>query len=42
MKPSIVPGLLGNMGSAGLTETTNALMQEKIKEIKEKMDESKK
>lgn len=42
MKPHPLPGILGNMGAAGTTETTNALMQEEIKEVKEKMDENKK
>ncbi|MDM3867558.1 hypothetical protein QF204_05150 [Proteus faecis] len=41
MKPSIVPGLLGGVGSAFTTEATNALMQNKIKEVKEKNSESK-
>ncbi|QIF97761.1 hypothetical protein [Proteus terrae] len=42
MKPYPLPGILGNMGAAGITETTNTLIQEEIKEFKEKMDENKK
>ncbi|MBQ0215523.1 hypothetical protein OSB94_12970 [Proteus vulgaris] len=36
-----LPGILGNIGSAFTTETTNFLMQEKIKEVEEKNSESK-
>ncbi|QIG06540.1 VENN motif pre-toxin domain-containing protein [Proteus sp. ZN5] len=41
MKPHPLPGILGNIGSAFTTETTNFLMQEKIKEVEEKNSESK-
>ncbi|MCO4183007.1 hypothetical protein LG195_19940 [Proteus terrae] len=41
MKPYPLPGILGNIGSAFTTETTNFLMQEKIKEVEEKNSESK-
>ncbi|MCC8367293.1 hypothetical protein J8V57_13615 [Xenorhabdus sp. PB61.4] len=42
MKPSVLPGLGGNAGSAITTEYTNSKVQEGIKHIKEKIDEPKK
>ncbi|NHB90466.1 hypothetical protein [Photorhabdus tasmaniensis] len=42
MKPHPLPGILGNMGAAGMTEGTNWMIQEEIKKAKEKANENKK
>jgi len=42
MKPAELPGILGNMGASGTTETSNYLMQEEVKKNQGQNNERKK